>query len=389
MALALAKLLIPIGLLAAGGTALVVSSKKANASPKLPDSGGSGGGLPPAPSPGGGAAVINPQLLSIMSAALATGDPAVIRRVATDAERAGFPDQAKSLRAAAEEIEKAQKAIDPTKPGGGTAPNPNPAPAPSPAPSPVIPPFVPPPAPSPVPSPVIPPAPVIPDVIPPKPPVPIVVPTKTVRFLTVGKGQGYFQVAQGAKPGGNLQDRMKELRDRNVPVDADGRRRQAASFTDPKFFGSNPHLNAGEHLFVPESWPNGPGMQTKEVTILSGDTDSIGDDDVRRLAGRVALEVNSKNKGSENRELIGTFQRVARERGHFDAPVNGLYNAHTIVALVRLCGICPPLAFGDGGTPYWPRNHAPARNAVRQVLTNHAERDPSRSEEFAQAAERV
>lgn len=108
---------------------------------------------------------------------------------------------------------------------------------PAPSPAPITPPFVPTPV-APVPAPVVPPP----------------SPGSPPRVVIVNKGEGFYQIAKrlGVDP-----NRWPELRDRNVPIDADGRGR--AKDTTAKG-GIKPILQPGNKLFVPEQWPQMPGI---------------------------------------------------------------------------------------------------------------------------------
>lgn len=112
-------------LLLLGGVAAVLFalSKDADAKekekPKLkprpgqPTPGGRGEipGVPSIPSPPGAGTepAVPPSVLARMVAALATNNPAEIRRVATELEREGFPTQASELRSAADAIDAARQ----------------------------------------------------------------------------------------------------------------------------------------------------------------------------------------------------------------------------------------------------------------------------------------
>lgn len=107
MSVSIAKLLIPA--LGIGALAIVAGSGNANAkseSPKDRD-------IPP-----------SPELIREIQAAIATADPSVIRKTADKVEKAGYPAQAASMRAAAVAIETSLA----TTPGLPTPSNPLPLP---------------------------------------------------------------------------------------------------------------------------------------------------------------------------------------------------------------------------------------------------------------------
>lgn len=74
------------------------------------------------------------------------------------------------------------------------------------------------------------------------------------RVTVVQSGDGFTRITQRLL---GAQTRWKELRDANVPHDADGRSRKTD--TDAKG-GISPMLQPGQKLFVPASWPVAPGV---------------------------------------------------------------------------------------------------------------------------------
>lgn len=127
------KLLLPIGVGIAGLVAL--SGKSANAQPAT---GGGGGKAPkprdvPTPST---SKLSTEEVVKLMTSAIASADPAVLRALADRLEKAGFPTQAADLRGVANELAKAGAAA------AGAPPPPTPA-------KPATPPASIPPAPSP------------------------------------------------------------------------------------------------------------------------------------------------------------------------------------------------------------------------------------------------
>lgn len=114
-----------------------------------------------------------------------------------------------------------------------TVKNPDP-----PKPEPVVPPFVPGPSPT-----------------PPSPAAPAPqAPTAKPRVVQVLPGDGFTRITSRL---GQPQSRWPELRNRNIPRDADGRAR--SKDTDAKG-GIKPILQPGNLLFVPEAWPVAPGV---------------------------------------------------------------------------------------------------------------------------------
>lgn len=276
-------------------------------------------------------------------AALATADPVVIRGVADEVEKAGFREQAASMRAAADAIEAAEHSVEPTPvphperdDDGGDKPGPTPGPV-----------------------------------------------EHTGRYLVVKRGQGPYQVAQDALGASAGAARWHELRDANIPRSADGIPRKWIK--DPKAPGQyrfDPPLNEGDRLLVPAAWPTTDAMQVGTI-VLSGDDGAP--ESLRRLAARVALEVARNRKGSENRELIAAYQRAEKKRGRRQGRPHGLFDPETMMLLARCHGIVPPVRFGDDSEVYWPQNPTPAKVRVREEFSKLAERDEPRAEEWRAA----
>lgn len=184
-----------------------------------------------------------------------------------------------------------------------------------------------------------------------------------------------------------------QLKDANIPFDADGTPRRwqfpPGMFVDPRT--NKPNLNEGDRLLVPTSWPEGlPGVTTEKVGVpnaaISGDVANIPNDDLRRLAGRVATEVLHSPKGSENRDLIATFQAAEAARGRRQGDTRGLYDAETAACLAMVHAIAPPTRFADGAEIYWPDpNAGPAKQYLRDMLGRLAHADVARREEFLQS----
>jgi len=115
------------------------------------------------------------------------------------------------------------------------------------------PPFVPPtPGPTPFFPPFVPPAPA-----PPAPGTPPPPPGSNPRVVVVKSGDGFIKIMRRLLGSTEQESRWRELRDRNVPTDADGRKNVKS--TDAKG-GIAPALRPGQKLFVPEQWPIMPGI---------------------------------------------------------------------------------------------------------------------------------
>jgi len=333
------KVLIPLGALAATGIALALTSGDAKASVKEPEP---------------GETKMPEDLQNKIRAAIGTADPIAMRAVADEVEKAGFPAQANALRAAADAIEKAMEDVDPLDPGKPGSPS-----------------------------------------SPTGPQVPG--PVKMGRVIRVKSGEGPFQIAKrvfGAQAGAH----QKELRDFNIPRDADGTERASDGAGGLRTTTTPPEpLHPGDRLLVPPSWPEHPDISFERIGVpaaaISGDDDEHDEDGVsqrlRRLAGRVALEVESKPKGKENRELVSTFQKAESRRGNHRGDCRGLFDAQTLRTIAICHGIVPPLRFADGKEIYWPENAAPTKKKVRKTLAKLAKRDAVRGEEWTQCAGEV
>jgi hypothetical protein len=334
------KVLLPIGAaVGVGATVLAITSKPAAAATPKPNERG-----------------FPPELKAKFDAALRQGDPTAMRKVADEAAAAGFKTQAGSMRAAADAVEKAANDLKPTPALPGTPSSPG-IPQPSPS-SPGIPQ---PPAPSSPSGPVI----------------------QEARVVHVLRGEGPFQMATRTKQRAPL-DAARALRDFNIPFDADGVGRKSDGTG-----GFAPGLEPGDRLLVPPSWSAHNDITTERVGIpagVHGDDGPPSEAVLRRLAGRVALEVASQPKGRENREIIGLYQRYMRENGLRRGDTRGIFDAETAVSLARHHAIAPPLRFACGSEIYWPAKAVKAKRKVRDVLMHLSQTDVPRSEEWAQAA---
>lgn len=306
--------------------------------------------------------------------ALTDADPTELRAVADELDHEGYKAQATACRQAADAIEAAEEAVKPTPPAPNPVPTPNPVVPPGPLPGPA--PF----PPSPLPGP-LPPLPV-PGPVPPPPPV------QQAPVAHVLKGEGPYNMAQrilGASIGAA---RFHELQHINIPFDADGIKR-----ADNHAGGLTPGLNPGDRLLVPPAWLElaKPGTVTVErVGVphggVAGDGDVVEDLAIRRLAGRVATEIMHSPKGSENKDLIATYQRVEQQRGQRRGDCLGLYDAETALNLATIHGIAPPLRFADGHEIYYqPNSAAGERHLIYATLSKLAGADTARREEWLQA----
>jgi hypothetical protein len=217
---------------------------------------------------------------------------------------------------------------------------------------------VPGPTPSPLPSPVLPPAPT------------------GVRKTKVQSGDGFARIAArllGDTQQGNL--RWRELRDRNVPVDADGRAR--SKDTDAKG-GIKPILHPGQSLFVPESWPassfavagsdeyvgdagEGFGLVTKTQEEMAAESMVTH---LNRLQRRHPVEVEKVQRKADKR-LIARFQQLV------GLPVTATVNAATLIKAAEQGQHELPLVLDWSGQT---REHV---DAYKSVLTNMANKSGS------------
>jgi hypothetical protein len=370
-----------LGGIAIAGSVIAIGISAAHADEKKPD--------PKKPSKPGakpqpGDKALPADLQQKVAAALASADPVQMHEVADELEHEGFKDQAKALDLAADAISNAADAVKPTDP----IPVPVPVPVPNPGGGGVVP------VPVPVPNPggggVLPgplPGPLPPGPLPPVP-APVV---QQAHVYHVKKGQGPFQAAQDILGTSAGAARFHEIQHANIPFDADGIKR-----ADNHAGGLTPGLNPGDRLLVPESWVASakPGTVTLERVgvpqgALHGDGDVSDDTVLRRLAGRVATEVLHCAKGSENRELIATYQRCEFARGRRTGDCLGLFDTETALNLLTVHGICPPLRFADGAEIYYPQNPLEAKRVLYTALSRLAGADVVRREEFLQAIEQL
>jgi hypothetical protein len=218
----------------------------------------------------------------------------------------------------------------------------------------------------------------------PLPPAPVV---HTAPVAHVLKNEGPANVAQRILGASIGIARFHELQHLNIPFDADGIRRE-----DNHAGGLKPGLNPGDRLLVPPSWVDiaHPGTVTIErvgvpAGALHGDGDVTEDLAVRRLAGRVVVEVMHSAKGAENKDLIAAYQRAEQSRGKRTGQCLGLFDAETALNLATIHGIAPPLRFADGQEIYYEVNAFPAKQALYSTLSALAGRDVARREEWLQS----
>lgn len=276
-----------------------------------------------------------------MEKALDAGDPVAMRVLAGEIEKAGFKAQADSLRDAAAKIEAEMRKVKPL---------------PEPTTSPGLPPVV-------------------------------RTPSEQPK-----RGADVFKGGQAGTVTATPSALTYVVRDGDFPG-AIAKRLTGNERRWPELIAANPQkqtkqtkigkvfttMHAGEVLKLPESW---------REALPKVEGDEPGDRPARRIAGRAALEIASSRKGSENRELIASFQQLAKSLG---ADVNrmGLFDHLTAIAMATLFGIVPPLKFADGRDIYWPVNPAPAKRAVRNALDRLANADPAREEEWRQASKSI
>jgi len=99
--------------------------------------------------------------------------------------------------------------------------------------------------------------PFVPSPVPPSPGTPPPPPGSNPRVVVVQSDDGFIRIMRRLLGPSEPESRWRELRDRNVPLSADGRRSVKA--TDAKG-GIAPALKPGQKLFVPEQWPAMPGI---------------------------------------------------------------------------------------------------------------------------------
>lgn len=205
----------------------------------------------------------------------------------------------------------------------------------------------------------------LPTQLPPPPSLPQV---STTRTVTVKSGDGFFRIAQRLGVDGN---RWHELRDRNVPVDADGRSR--AKDTDAKG-GIKPQLNPGNHLFVPESWPAIPAG----VSGIEDDIE-VGLSNPQQLLVKSPLELTAEQMCSHLNRLLNKHPNLEKVKAKCDKRI--------VARFQKLCGL--PLSAtvtpstllkaaeaGQTNIPFvlhWPEGaNAQHVNAYRMVLAKMA-----------------
>jgi len=293
-----------------------------------------GGTKSPADASGSTVPGLPKELKDKVNAALAVGDPIAMNALADELEKAGFKPQAESLRAAAKEVAaESKKAAEK---------------------------------------------------------VPLPTPAAIVRTPAQQPKSG-AQVFKGGEAG-TVTATPEKLT--YVVKDGDTQSKIAKKLTGnerrwPELNPVNKHLKfskekygtiinplyAGMVLNLPESWR--AGLQSPKV---EGDQSASAR---RSLAGRVALEVEIRNKGSEDRALIARFQQAEGLKA------TGLFDSATAGTLAVKHGIVPLLKFADGKAIYWRTNPAPEKKVLRKLFSTLAAKDPSRVEEWKQAAHSV
>lgn len=140
------------------------------------------------------------------------------------------------------------------------------------------------------------------------------------RTVTVKSGDGFIRITQRLGVEGN---RWRELRDRNVPVDADGRSR--SKDTDAKG-GMKPQLNPGNHLFVPESWPAIPAG----VSGIEDDIE-VGLAGGHQLVVKTPLELTAEQMCSHLNRLLNKHPNLEKVKAKCDKRI--------IARFQQLCGL--------------------------------------------------
>jgi len=258
--------------------------------------------------------------------ALASLDPAEMRRVAAQLRKEGFKAQAESLEKAANEIEAGRK-------GDASASIPTSQPT--------VQPTVP--AATPV---VIPATPTSP---------PIVLPPSVLspkRTVTVLKGDSESRIAKRLI--GDTGSRWNELVTVNVPRDAEGRKREKITRANLGKDNANrlgalrPGLQPGQKLFIPDNWkllgatpPALPPAAKPPVTSITPviETQTEG----QKLTSDLITHVVGKTQGKEDAFLVRKWQSFHAR------PADGKYGPGDAVFLADTYARVPP-------TPlYWPK----------------------------------
>lgn len=178
--------------------------------------------------------------------------------------------------------------------------------------------------------------------------VPTPAPSTGKRITVVQSGDGFFRIAQRLGVDGN---RWPELRDRNVPVDADGRSRQKDTAAKG---GIKPQLNPGNKLFVPESWP------ASSAAVVQGHID-IGFAGEESFAPKSPVEIAAErmvshlkrlqNKHPTNLEKVrnkSDKRLVARFQREVGLPVTSTVTPETLIKAAELGQVELPLVLN------WP-----------------------------------
>jgi hypothetical protein len=154
------------------------------------------------------------------------------------------------------------------------------------------------------------------------PPTPALPASTGVRTVTVKAGDGFFRISQRLGVDGN---RWHELRDRNIPVDADGRSRSKDS--DGKG-GIKPQLNPGNKLFVPENWPAIPAG----VSGIEDDVEVGRSEAPEQLLVKTPVELTAEQMCSHLNRLLN------KHPGSLDK-VRNKCDKRLVARFQKLCGL--------------------------------------------------
>jgi hypothetical protein len=107
------------------------------------------------------------------------------------------------------------------------------------------------------------------------------------------------------------------------------------------------------------------------------------DQDARTFAGKVALMLTTRSRGTEDKAMVRKYQLQELQRSQPVGAADGLYGAKTALSLALDHGIVPPKPL------YWPAsNQAAAKAGYSAAIKAFAIKDQSRAEEW-QAASKV
>lgn len=289
--------------------------------------------------------------------ALASLDPAEMRRVAKDLRKKGYKAQADSLEQAANEIEAGRKTTPIVS-----------------QPTPVIPPSQPTVQPTPQPS-----TPVVIPATPTSPPIalpPTVLTPK--RTVTVQAGDGETRITKRLL---GSESRWKELVSVNIPKDADGRKRSKDTKTKGRIGALYPGLQTGQKLYIPDNWkllgtPAATPTPTVAIVPAAPPPMVAVQTEGQKLTSDLITHVVGKNPGKEDAFLVRKWQSFHQRAA------DGKYGPGDAVFLANTYGRVPP-------TPlYWPKsNTSKALTAWKQEMARLALIHPTLAAGFQFAGE--